>query len=230
MMDDGRLVFCSCYPFRLLISNTEGLEIEVIPVYVNGSCLTVVNNSTVAVIVNHALSYPIIDLYDINIKDKIESVSLHGFEDTYGMTMIDDKLLVGADMILLKIDYQTGEILQSIGIHCHPWGINVSGNKIFFSEEYENNIYWYSFTDDKIHTLTLPSIPYPMTTLRDGSLFVLCEDGSIQHVSSDGKQFKTLEKNQSQVFSYAGRIRYNLKQKKMVTYSSKFGMTILHEL
>lgn len=69
-----------------------------------------------------------------------------------------------------------------------------------------------------------------MTTLRDGSLFVLCEDGSIQHVSSDGKQFKTLEKNQSQVFSYAGRIRYNLKQKKMVTYSSKFGMTILHEL
>lgn len=124
MMDDGRLVFCSCYPFRLLISNTEGLEIEVIPVYVNGSCLTVVNNSTVAVIVNHALSYPIIDLYDINIKDKIESVSLHGFEDTYGMTMIDDKLLVGADMIPLKIDYQTGDIteyrntLPSMGDKC----------------------------------------------------------------------------------------------------------------
>ncbi|CAC5407350.1 unnamed protein product [Mytilus coruscus] len=165
MMDDGRLVLCSCFQFRLLICNTDGSEIAAIPVDADGSSLTAVNNSTVVVIVNQPLSNPRIELYDINNKHKIKSISLYGFEDTFGMTMINDNLVVGADRELLIIDYQTGEILKSIGTHCHPWGITVSGNRIFFGEEMENNLYWYSFTDDKIHTLTLPSIQYPMTTL-----------------------------------------------------------------
>ncbi|VDI08113.1 Hypothetical predicted protein [Mytilus galloprovincialis] len=234
IMDDGRLVMCLYYESRLLICNTDGSEEAAIPVKGMPYSITAVNNSTVAVTVYQTSINQRIDIYDIYNKHKLKSIPVPGLVCYYGITMIKNKIVVGGrDMGLLIVDYLTGEILQNTGTHCGPWGIHSSSDKIVFSDymRNKNNLHWYSFTDDFIHTLTLPSIPLSMTTLRDGSLYALCKDGSVQHVSSNRKQFKTLKTNQSQGFIDFGTIRYNSKQKKMVTLNSKDRIVkILHEV
>ncbi|CAG2224628.1 unnamed protein product [Mytilus edulis] len=60
----------------------------------------------------------------------------------------------------------------------------------FFKYSRNNSLCWTSLTDYNMHTLTLPSSPCSMTTLQDGSLYVLCEDGSVHHVSSNGNSSK----------------------------------------
>lgn len=225
MMDDGRLVMCLFEQSKFLITNTDGLQVATIPVGGTPYSVTAVTNSTVAVVVYQSFSDPQIEMYDINSLLKLNSVPLHTIVRNCDITMINDKLVVGVNKTLMIVAYQTGEIVQNIETHCQPWGIHAWGHKIFYRERMSgnNNLYWYSFADDKIHTLTLPSIPCSMTTLHDGSLYVLCTDESVQHVSSNGIHFKTLKGNQSQFFNDYGWIRYNSKQKKMITLSVKTG-------
>ncbi|CAG2205977.1 unnamed protein product [Mytilus edulis] len=75
-------------------------------------------------------------------------------------------------------------------------------------------LYQICYTDDRHHTLTLPSTPWRMTTLQDGSLYVVCEDGSVQHVSSDGKHYKPVTTKGLQKLKY---IAYNKMQRQLVT-------------
>ncbi|CAG2231823.1 unnamed protein product [Mytilus edulis] len=235
IMDDGRLVMCLYYQSRLLICNTDGSEEAAIPVKGIPCSITAVNNFTVAVTVFQTSINMIIDIYrrieiyDIYNKHILKFLPVPG--PCYGIIMIKNQIVLGVYRGLLIVDYLTGEILQNIETQCGPWGIHSIGDKIFFSNYFQNtnNLHWYSFTDDNIYTLTLPSVPMSMTTLRDGSLYVLCKDGSVQHVSTNGKHFKTLKTNQSQGFSDCDKIRYNSKQKKMVTL--KVGiLKILHEV
>ncbi|XP_071146502.1 uncharacterized protein [Mytilus edulis] len=214
MMDDGRLVMYAIFYEGLAIYNTDGSQVETIPVDDDPCYMTAVNNSTVAVTIEQMFIHPRIDLYDINNKYKLKSIQLYEFEETCGITMINDKLIVGVDRGIVIIDYQTEQIVQHIEIHNQPSEINVSDNRIFYIDDMQKNLCWYSYTDEKIHTLTLPSIPFSMTTLQDGSLYVLCEDESVQHVSSDGEQFNSLKTNQSKFFDFPGCILYNSKQKK----------------
>lgn len=226
MMDDGRLVIGLFVHGILLICNTDGSEEATIRLDGEHGKMTAVNNSSVAICVKSQFSDARIELYDINNKHHLKSISLCGVADIFGSTIINDKLVVGIDKQLL-----IGKILQGIETHCQPFGITVSGSRIFFSEEMENNLYWYSCTDFNKHTLVLPSIPFSTTTLHDGSLYVLCEDGSVQHVSSDGEQFRPLKTNQSNFFDFPGWIRYNSKQKKMVQYCVQSGIVqILHDI
>ncbi|CAG2192450.1 unnamed protein product [Mytilus edulis] len=224
MMDDGRLVLCLFDKHRLLICNTDGSQVDSIPVEGGPCYVTAVNNSTVAVTFGNPLKCHFIEMYDINNKYKLKSISVPSMSYNYGITMINNKLVVGGEDRLLIVDHQTGETIQTIKTDCLSGEIHASGDRIFFinifNSDDDNNLYWYSFTDDNIQTLTLPSIPRSITTLQDGSLYVLCEDGSVQHVSSNGKQFKTLKTNQSIVFNGCCKIYYNSKQRKMITYNT----------
>ncbi|XP_076070277.1 uncharacterized protein LOC143041974 [Mytilus galloprovincialis] len=234
MMDDGRLVLCLLYKYSLLICNTDGSQVDSIPVEGEPRYVTAVNNSTVAVTVDYPFKCPCIEMYNINNKHKLKSISVPRINSYCGITMMNNKLVVGGDGRLQIVDHQTGEIVQTIETDCIPRWIHASGDKIFFINPLllscYNNLYWYSFTDDNIQTLTLPSRPWSITTLQDGSLYVLCEDKSVQHVSSNGKQFKTLKTNHPIVFNSWSKLYYNLKQRKMITYNTFTGIVkILQE-
>ncbi|XP_052083024.1 uncharacterized protein LOC127720478 isoform X2 [Mytilus californianus] len=218
LMDDGRLVMCLTDQCRLLICNIDGSQVGTIP-----CCVTAINNSTLAVTVYYPVGNHGIEIYDVNNKHKLKYIPVPRMVYIFDITMINDKLVVGADSGLVVVDYQKGEIVQNIGTNCQPWEIYASDNRIFYREYMQSNkiLYWYSFIDDKMHTLTFASIPCSMTSLGDGSLYVICTDGCIQHVSSNGKQFRTLKTNQSQFFNDCPYIRYNSKQKIMVTYNVK---------
>ncbi|VDI38034.1 Hypothetical predicted protein [Mytilus galloprovincialis] len=231
MMDDGRLVLCLFNNHRLLICNTDGSQVDSIPVEGSPWYVTDVNNSTVAVTVDKPLKCHCIEMYDINNKHKLKSISVPGIHYVCDITMMNNKLVVGGSDGLLIVDPQTGETVQTIKTDCRPSKIHASGDRIFFIPllhfRRSHKLYGYTFTDDNIQTLTLPSELQSMTTLQDGSLYVLCKDGSVQHVSSNGKQFKTLNTNQSKGCSM---IYYNLKQRKMITYNTFTGtVKILQE-
>ncbi|CAG2231820.1 unnamed protein product [Mytilus edulis] len=231
MMDDGRLVMCLYNQCRLLICNTDGSKAVTISVDGKPYCVIPVNNSTVAVTVIKTCVHPSIKIYDINNEHELNSIPVPGMTITCGIAMINNKLVIGADRGLVIVDYQTGEKLKYIETNCVLSGIHTSRGRIFFGYYKQNILCWYSFDNDNVHTITLPSTPRSMTTLQDGSLYVLCTDGSVQHVSTDVKQFKTLNINQSKFCNEIPFIRYNLKQKKGVTLSVKTGnIKILYEV
>ncbi|VDI42115.1 Hypothetical predicted protein [Mytilus galloprovincialis] len=229
MMDDGRLVMCLYNQCRLLICNTDGSKAVTISVDGKPYCVIPVNNSTVAVTVIKTCVHPSLKIYDINNEHELNSIPVPGMTITCGIAMINNKLVIGADRGLVIVDYQTGEKLKYIETNCVLSGIHTSGGRIFFGHYKQNILCWYSFAN--VHTIRLPSKPRSMTTLQDGSLYVLCTDGSVQHVSTDVKQFKTLNINQSKFCNEIPFIRYNSKQKKGVTLSVKTGnIKILYEV
>ncbi|VDI30337.1 Hypothetical predicted protein [Mytilus galloprovincialis] len=240
MMDDGRLVICLPNQSRLLICNTDGSQVDSLSVKGRPVCVTAVNNSTVAVTLFGRVC---IEMYDINDKLKLKSISIP--EMCFfgsGITTIKDKLVVcGSSKCLHIIDHQTGELVQTIQTDLGPYRLHGYGDKIFYCDNYfSNKLYIYSYTDDRHHTLTLPwhpisnnrhptltlpSPPKSMTTLQDGSLYVVCKDESVQHVSSDGKHYKPvtgLELSNSEIISY------DEKQKKIAFIHSLKPVVLLY--
>ncbi|VDI00191.1 Hypothetical predicted protein [Mytilus galloprovincialis] len=224
MMDDGRLVMCLPYQNRLVICNTDGSQVDSIPVQGEPCRVTAVNNTTVAVTLDDSRC---IEMYDINNKLKLKSITVHGML-CWSITTINNKLVVCSENRLDIIDHQTGEVVQRIQTDHYPGSLHGSGDRIFYCENNYNNLYWYSYTDDRHHTLTLPSKPARMTTLQDGSLYVVCSDGSVQHVSSDGKQYKLVKTFQFTPYWHY-KIHYNLIQRKLVFLDNKL-IKILNEL
>ncbi|XP_071124919.1 uncharacterized protein [Mytilus edulis] len=214
MMDDGRLVMCLPDLDMLLICNTDGSQADIIRVPGEPWHVTAVNNTTVAVPLHERSC---VWMYDINNKLKLKSISVP--EMLCGnIANIDKQLVIRGDKRLLIIDHQTGEVVNTIETGCGPWRLHGSGDRIFYGDDDDNstNVYCYSFTDDSHYILTLPSKPDKMTTLHDFSIYVVCDDGSVQHVSSDGKQFKTVSTNGLKQMKYP-RISYNFKQRKLAT-------------
>ncbi|CAG2233367.1 unnamed protein product [Mytilus edulis] len=157
MMDDGKLVICIPEQNRLLICNTDGSQVDSIHVQGWPWNVTAVNNSTVAVTL---LCSKCIEMYDIHNKLKLKSISPPGMWWGSGITTINNKLVVCGDNRLQIIDHQTGEVVQRVQIGCHPGRLHGSGDRIFYSDDsYNNNLYWYSYTDNRHHTLTLQHIP-----------------------------------------------------------------------
>ncbi|CAG2192561.1 unnamed protein product [Mytilus edulis] len=175
MMDNGRMVLCLPNQRRLLICNTDGSQVDSIKVRDNPYSVTAVNNSTVAVTMYYKYC---IEMYDINNKSKLKSLSVPRMGLT-GITTLNNKLVVCDNRRLLIIDHQKEEVVQ--------------------------------YTDDSNHTISLPSLPRKLTTLQDGSLYVLRNDMSVQHVSSDGKQFETVTTEGLE--TELELIQYNPKQK-----------------
>lgn len=232
MMDNGRLVMCLMRRKLLLVCNTDKTQVVKIPVEFQPFCLTPVNISVVAVYV-YQFRNSYIEMYDINNKCKLLSIPVSIMDNVLGLKIIHDKLVVCLDKGLLIVDYQTDEIeVQNVETHCEPWGVETFGDRIFYIEFLQSEfLYWYCLTDDKIHKLRLPAIPWSITALSDGSLYVMCMDDSVQHVSSNGIHFKTLKTNQSSDFSDCYYIRYNSRQKKIIALNTETGnVKIFHEI
>ncbi|CAC5381377.1 unnamed protein product [Mytilus coruscus] len=187
-----------------------------------GPCyVTSVNNFTVAITL---MNSECIDIYDINSKLKLQSISVPGMWRWRDITTIENKLVVCGAYSLMIADYQGEDGLKTIVTECRPYRLHCHGDKIFYCDKYFNNnkkLYWYSYTDDIHNNLTLPSEPKKMTSLQDGSLYVLCEDNSLQHVSSDGRQYKTVT---SKGLNKRCGLAYNTKQRKLVTTTAHWGI------
>ncbi|CAC5381847.1 unnamed protein product [Mytilus coruscus] len=218
MMDDGRLVMCLPVQSRLLICNTDGSQVESIHVQGYPWYAAAVNNSTVAVTL---WGIKCIEMYDINNKLKLKFISLPGIMRLdSGITAINNKIVVGGENRLHIIDYQTGKVIQTITTKCNPGRLHGSGDRILYCDNINSNkMYWYSYTNARHHNLTLPSPPWDMTILQNGSLYVVCKDGSVQHVSSDGKQYKPVKTLQTT--PGCDGIHYNLTQRKLMTIQNK---------
>ena len=219
-MDDGRLVVCLCVLRRLLICNTDGSEVDSIQLQYLPWDVTAVNNSTVAVTLPYSNC---IEMYDINNKHKLKSISVPGW--CWGITTINNKLVVRYHWRLLMIDHQTGEVVQTIHTDCTPYRVHAAGDRIFYCEYNNNNIlYCYSYTDDKVTTTTLPSPPRSITSLQDGSLYVVCHGGSVQHVSSEGKHRKTVKTKGLKSLDGCHLIKYNPNQQQLMTCGCDTGI------
>ncbi|CAC5362449.1 unnamed protein product [Mytilus coruscus] len=227
MMDDGRLVMCLPNQKSLVVCNTDGSHVESIPVQGRPWCVTAINTSTVAVTL---VNSKCIEINDINNKLKLKSIPVPGMWGG-NITIINNNLVVDGDYSLLCIDHQTGEVIQIIKTECTPYRLHGSGDRIFYWVDYlynyKNNLCWYSYSDDKHHTLTLPSQPMRTTTLQDGSLYVRCLDGSVQHVSSDGKHYKTVTTKGLKKPKFL--LTYNSNQRKLVTRDDQRLIFIFYE-
>jgi hypothetical protein len=241
MMDDGRIVFSTFYKidifcdFMLLIYNIDGSHEDSIPLESISCGITAIDNSTVAV-----TSYDTIDMYDINNKVKLKSIVLHNinfllhFCQMSNITTINNNLVVGVLNSILIIDRQTGEVVKTIdtgGIS--TWCLHGTSDKIFYCDyllHNNNNIYCYNYSDDQVDIKTLPSPPHSITSLQDGSVYVVCENGSVQHVSSDGKSYKTVTTEGLLSLKKPSVISYNPKQRKLVTCSSKGMVKVFDEV
>ncbi|CAG2236041.1 unnamed protein product [Mytilus edulis] len=238
MMDDGRLVFCLPGENRLLICNTDGSQADIITVQGTPWSITAVNISIVAVTVlkvteedtNHRL-----DMIDINKRYQINSISVPGMLHFSGVAMINNNLVVGGLDKLLIVDYQTGEVVQTIETYSIPAWIHASGDRVFFNGrrvfEIKNNIQlkMYSSSNNRVYSNTLQSCPTSITSLQDGSLYVLCLDGLIHHVSNDLKHTKKVKLNNIEVLNSNSIVSYNTTQNKMIVLSKNI-LSICHEL
>ncbi|CAG2221389.1 unnamed protein product [Mytilus edulis] len=144
-----------------------------------------INNSTVAVTLPNCDR---IDIWNINNRQKVKSIQLS--TPCYGITTINNKLVVGCKGRLLIIDPQTEEVERTIDTgDCTPVRLCGSGDSIFYTNE-SHFLYHYSHSNNEIIEVELSSQLSDVTTLQDGSVYVICYDGSVQHVSSDGKKYK----------------------------------------
>ncbi|XP_052078769.1 uncharacterized protein LOC127716576 isoform X3 [Mytilus californianus] len=222
MMDDGILVICFPWQYyNLLICNSEGLQIDSINVQGGPCYVTSVNNFTVAVTL---MNSECIDIYDINSKLKLQSISVPGMWRWRDITTIENKLVACGAYGLMITDYQEEKGLKTIVTECRPYRLHCHGDNIFYCDKYFNNnkkLYWYSYKDDIHYNLTLSSEPRTMTSLQDGSLYVLCEDNSLQHVSSDSRQYKTVT---AKGLNKRCSLAYSTKQRKLVTTTAHWGI------
>lgn len=222
----------------LSIFNINGSYEDCIPLQNESHSMTAIDNSTVAV-----TSYNIIDMYDINNKVKIKSIVLSGIifdlhQWGWGdITTTNNNLAVSVCKGIMIIDHQTLEVVKTIDTDgISPWYLHGTNDKIFyygnpFNNNYNKNIYCYNYSDDQVDIETLPSQPCSITSLQDGSVYVLCENGSVQHMSSDCKSYKTVTTKglTSMEEHMHDLISYNPKQRKLVTCSSKGMVKVFDE-
>jgi hypothetical protein len=247
MMDDGRIVigitFYACSlsleeDYHMLsIYNINGSYEDGIPVQNESHGMTAIDNSTVAV-----TSYNTINIYDINNKVKIKSIVLSGinfglYQLGWGnITTTNNNLAVSVGNGIMIIDHQTLEVVKTIDTDgLFPCCLCGTNDKIFYNDHplYNNkNIYCYNYSDDQVHIETLPSPPRSITSLQDGSMYVLCENGSLQHVSSDCKSYKTVTtKGLTPMEEHMhDLISYNPKQRKLVTFNLNGRLQVFGEV
>ena len=251
MMDDGRIVFGiynnthslsleKNYPYVLSIYNINGSYEDCIPLQNDSLGMTAIDNSTVAV-----TSYNTIDMYDINNKVKIKSIILSGINfdmhqlEWGDITTTNNNLVVSVGNGIMIIDHQTLVLVKTINTNGKfPWCLYGTNDKIFYydhplnNNKNNNNIYCYNSSNDQVDIETLPSSPCSVTSLQDGSVYVACMNGSVQHVSSDCKSYKTVTtKGLTPMEEHVNIvISYNPKQRKLVTCNNDRFLNIFDEV
>ncbi|VDI82972.1 Hypothetical predicted protein, partial [Mytilus galloprovincialis] len=129
--NDGHVAFLQWDKRSIEIYNTDGSH--------------VVNNSTVAVTLPENDR---IDIWNINNRQKVKSIQLSS--GCFGITTINNKLVVGCKRRLLIIDPQTEKVERTIDTgDCTPVRLCGSGDSIFYTNE-SNFLYHYSHSNNKI--------------------------------------------------------------------------------
>ncbi|XP_052100528.1 uncharacterized protein LOC127734606 isoform X2 [Mytilus californianus] len=209
--DVGQVAYMHWDNLSIEIYNTDGSHVSTIPLQGQPWDITVVNNSTVAVTLPLCYS---IDICDINNKQRVKSIQLS--TSCFGITTINSKLVVGCKGRLLIIDPQTEKVEKTIDTGGYPIRLCGSGDGIFYTDG-NYYLHHYSHSNNKISKRKLPSKPCDVTILQDGSVYVLCEDGSVQHVSSDGKKYTQVTTKGLTSLEYPSKkISYNPVQRKLV--------------
>ncbi|XP_076102829.1 uncharacterized protein LOC143071979 isoform X3 [Mytilus galloprovincialis] len=221
--DDGHIAYIRWGITTVEIHYTDGERFG--RIYLQGMPfdITVVNNSTVAVTVPECYS---IDILDINNKQKLISIQLS--TTCRGITTINNKLAVGCPGRLLIIDPQTEKVEKSIDTYgCDPIRLCGSGDGIFYRNGFNQYLYRYNHSNNKISLLELPSEVCCMTILKDGSVYVLCKD-ELVHASYDGKEYKEVTTMGLTSLGRTYGISYNPVQKKLVIFNG-VKMTVFNE-
>lgn len=161
--------------------------------------ITTVGTSTVAVTVQTMFESGRIEVFDINNKQKLQSITVSEMYSDCGITMMNNKLVVGGYDNLLIVDHQTRS-RNPIPIKTDdiPYELHASGDRIFLRNAVvignrNSSLNMYSCSDNQVYTLSLPSVPACITSLKDGRLYVSCVDGLMYHVSDDLKLAKNLD-------------------------------------
>ncbi|XP_076101385.1 uncharacterized protein LOC143071136 [Mytilus galloprovincialis] len=211
--NDGHVAFLQWENCSIEIYNTDDSHVGTIQLQRRPFNITVVNNSTVAVTL---CICDRIDIWNINNRQKVKSIQLS--TRCYGITTINNKLVVSCPGGLLIIDPQTEKVERTIETgDCTPFRLCVSGEGIFYTDDFSHYLYYYSHSNNQISILKLSSEPSDVTTLQDGSVYVICYDGSVQHVSSDGKKYKQATTKGLTVLGGFPGLSYNPVQRKLVT-------------
>ncbi|CAC5364861.1 unnamed protein product [Mytilus coruscus] len=210
MTDAGQVAYTHWDNCSVEIYNIDGSHVSTIQLLREPADITVVNNSTVAVTLPLCNS---IDIWDINNQQKVKSIQLSTV--CFAITTINKKLVVGCCGRLLIIDPQTEKVEKIIDTgDCNPITLCGSGDGIFYTGM--DSLYHYSHSNNKISKVKLPSYVYDMTKLQDGSVYVICQDGSVQHVSSDGKKYEQVTTKGLTSLEFSPKISYNPVQRKLV--------------
>ncbi|CAC5379385.1 unnamed protein product [Mytilus coruscus] len=203
MTDDGHVACLNHINASMKIYNTDGSHVGTIPLERESWDMTVVNNSTVAVTLP---DFCCIDIFDIHNEQIVKSMQLTTM--CFGITTLKNTLVVGCDRRTLIIDP-----LRQRRLCCF------NGDIFYTVGNYD--LFHYSHVDNNISKVQLPSRSLSMTTLQDGSAYVICDDDSVQHVSSDGKKYKRVTTEELKSLGWTGGINYNPVQKKLViTYGN----------
>ncbi|XP_071167698.1 uncharacterized protein [Mytilus edulis] len=220
--DDGHIAYIRRLPNTVEIHYTDGARFG--RIYLKGmpcDMCTVVNNSTVAVTVEYSL-HKLYSIYilDINNKQKVKSIQLS--IPCYGITTVNNKLVVGCPGRLLIIDHQTEKVEKvektiDTG-DCVPIILCGSGDDIFYKNGLNNYLYHYNHSNNKISHVDLKSGVRCMTILKDGSVYVVCTD-ELVHLSSDGKEYKKVTTKGLTSLISPSEINYNPVQRKLVVFN-----------
>ncbi|XP_071166402.1 uncharacterized protein [Mytilus edulis] len=209
--NDGHVAYIQWDRYSIDIYSTDGSHVDTIQIQNMPWDMTLFNNSTVAVTL---FICDRIDIWNINNRQKVKSIQLS--TSCYGITTINNKLVVSCPGGLLIIDPQTEIVEKTIDTgNCTPIRLCGSGDSIFYTNE-SHSLYHYSHFNNKITKVKLSSQPFDVTTLQDGSVYVICDDGSVQHVSSDGKKYKHVTTKGLTSVGIVWGISYNPVQKKLV--------------
>ncbi|XP_052100529.1 uncharacterized protein LOC127734607 [Mytilus californianus] len=212
--DDGLVACIHTEDSSIEIYNTDGSHVGTIPLQSKPFDISVVNNSIVAVTQPGLYR---VDMWDINKKQKVKSIQLS--TKCFGITTMNNKVVVSCRRRLLIIDPQTEDTEKTIDIGDHiPYALRLcgSGDSIFYTCGVSYYLFHYSQSNNKISKVKLPSRLRDITLLQDGSGYMICMDGTVQHVSSDGKKYKKVTTKGLTSLRWLTGIYYNQVKRQLV--------------
>ena len=152
---------------------------------------------------------------DIHNTQDVKSIQLS--TACFGITTINNKLVVGCSEWLLTIAPQTEEVEKTIETgDCIPYRFCGSCDGLFYTDGCSYYLYHYNIPYNKFSNVKLPSGVSDVTALQDGSVYVTCYEKLVLHVSSDGQKYKKVTTKGLASLGFISKISVNPIQKKLV--------------
>lgn len=214
------LVLC-LYNKYLLILDLNGSHVYIIKLQDKPFNITMITNSAVAV------SYTLkqcVELFDINTQQKLKSITVHGW--CRGITTINNNLALGGSVIWI-IDPLTGQVIDTIYIDRKHYWLCSLGDRLYSSGLWSNDVVCCNQSGVKLFTTAFPSLALSITSLCDGSLYVRCDNRTVYHVSSDGKNYRLVTTDGLQNNFICS---YNANLRKFVIVTVDCAVRVYHEV